>query len=263
MCNFRRICILWLAALQFIAWAAPLQARDMSPGDAVPKASLSVEEIVKNLEEKSRERASALHEFQGTRIYRMSYRGFPGDRDAEMVVRVSYRPPNTKEFTVLSKSGNKFLLEHVFKQLLQGEQEAASEENRKRIALDTTNYDFRLLGLEASPTGPQYLLSVDPKSSNKFLYRGRIWVDAHDFALTRIEGEPARNPSFWIKKTEIKQHYQRVDNFWLPAENHSESWIRIGGRAILSIEYKDYRVIRKPMQAGEEQRENAPASSAM
>jgi hypothetical protein len=34
-----------------------------------------------------------------------------------------------------------------------------------------------------------------------------------------------------------------VDDFWLPAENHSESVIRLGGTATLSIEYRDYRIV--------------------
>ena len=265
MFNFQRsICGVFLVGMEFVACAALPQASEANRADETLKTPLTVEQIVKNMEEKNRERAAALHEFQGRRIYRMQYRGFPGDRDAEMVVNVTYRSPNAKEFTVVSKRGNKFILEHVFKKLLQGEQEAASDENREHTALDTTNYDFMLVGLEASPEGPQYVLSVAPKSSNKFLYRGKIWVDAKDFALTRIEGEPAKNPSFWIKKSEIEHHYEKVDGFWLPAKNHTESWLRLGGRAILSIEYKDYKVIQAaPLRAGEKQCENARLGSAM
>ena len=54
---------------------------------------------------------------------------------------------------------------------------------------------------------------------NKFLYRGKIWVDAKDFAVVRIEGEPAKNPSIWIKKTEIAHLPVKVDNFGFPRKN--------------------------------------------
>jgi hypothetical protein len=58
---------------------------------------------------------------------------------------------------------------------------------------------------------------------SKFLYRGKIWVDAKDLALTQIEGEPAKNLSFWIKKTDIAHKYTKVEDFRLPAENpHGE-----------------------------------------
>jgi hypothetical protein len=81
----------------------------------------------------------------------------------------------------------------------------------------------------------------------QFLYRGKIWVDAKDFAVVRIEGEPAKNPSFWIKRTDITHSYKKVDDFWLPAENHTQSFIRLGGEATLSIEYQDYKIIKSSL----------------
>lgn len=204
---------------------------------------LSAEEVVHRLEEKNQERAGALRQFQGTRIYRMQYRGFPSDRDAEMIVQVSYRSPDNKEFTVISENGSQFIINHVFKKLLEGEREAANEENQRLTALSRENYDFRMDGYQNTPSGAQYVLEVAPKSRNRFLYRGKIWVDANDFAVTRIQAEPAKNPSIWIKKTDVEHRYEKVDGFWLPAENHSESFLRLGGRATLTIEYKDYKIV--------------------
>ena len=174
----------------------------------------------------------------------MEYRGFPSDRDAEMVLNMTYHAPNSKVFSVVSQTGSKFIIDHVFKKLLEGEQEAANEENRRHTALTTENYDFTLAGYEPAPDGGRYLLNLAPKTKNKFLYRGKIWVDAKDFAVVRIEGEPGKNPSFWIKKTEVEHSYVKVGDFWLPAQNRTESVIRLGGVARLSIEYKDYRILK-------------------
>ena len=205
---------------------------------------LPAAQVVRKLQERNAERTAALHQFSSRRIYHMQYRGFPSDRDAEMVVDVTFRAPNGKEFNVVSQSGSKYVIDHVFKKLLDGEQEAANEENRQQTALNSVNYDFTSAGYEATPEGGRYVLNLLPKTKNKFLYRGKIWVDAKDFAVVRIEGEPAKNPSFWIKKTEIEHKYVKVSDFWLPAENHTESSIRLGGKAILSIEYKDYRITK-------------------
>jgi outer membrane lipoprotein-sorting protein len=207
-------------------------------------APLPAEQVVRKLEERNAQRAAALDQFNGTRVYRMQYRGFPSDRDAEMVVNVTYHAPDAKEFRVVSQTGSKFIIDHIFTKLLESEQEAANEENRQHTALSTDNYDFTSAGYEATPEGAQYVLNLLPKTKNKFLYRGKIWVDAKDFAVVRIEGEPAKNPSFWIKKTVVEHRYVKVNDFWLPAENHTESVIRLGGRAILSIEYKDYRITK-------------------
>jgi len=220
----------------------------LSPTAANPR--LSVRDVAERLQERNMQRAAALEQFSGTRIYHMQYRGFPSDRDAEMVVKVTFRAPDSKEFSVVSESGSQFIIEHVFNKLLEGEQEAANEENGRHTALNTENYNFTSAGYENTPDGPEYVLNLLPKTRNKFLYRGKIWVDAKDFAVVRIEGEPARNPSFWIKKTEIEHRYIKVNGFWLPAENHTESLMRLGGAAVLSIEYKDYRITRAAPLSG-------------
>ena len=207
-----------------------------------PNAPLTTEQVVTNLVQKNFERAQALTSYEGTRIYRLEYHGFAGSRDAEMVVDVKYQSPATKEFTVRSETGSKLLIEKVFKKLLQSEKEALAEENQKRTALNPENYLFTMAGYETTLDGPMYVLQVEPRVKNKFLYRGRIWIDANDFAVARIEAEPAKNPSFWTKDTKIEQIYTKVNDFWLPALNRSASAIRLGGRASFSIEYKDYQI---------------------
>jgi hypothetical protein len=158
-----------------------------------------------------------------------------------MAVTVDYRAPGTKEFTIQSATGSKIIIDRVFKKLLDAEKEAQTERMQRRTALNTDNYNFTLVGLEGTPQGFMYVLIVEPKTKDKFLYRARVWVDAKDFALVRIKGEPATNPSFWIKNSEIEQLYKKVGNFWLPARNHSVSSVRLGGRAELTIEYGSYK----------------------
>src|SRR5258708_359992 len=73
-------------------------------------------------------------------------------------------------------------------------------------------------------------------------YHGRIWVDAEDFAVVRLEAQPAKSPSFWTKNSEVVQVYMKVSDFWLPARNHSIAAIRLGGRAELTIQYNNYQI---------------------
>ena len=98
------------------------------------------------------------------------------------------------------------------------------------------------MAYESTAFRPVYVLAVEPKSKSKFLFHGRVWVDADDFAVMRVEAEPAKSPSFWTKNSQIEQMYQKVSDFWLPQRNHSISSIRIGGRAELTIEYQSYRI---------------------
>jgi hypothetical protein len=126
--------------------------------------------------------------------------------------------------------------------MLQTEKDAVTEENQKRVALNPDNYRFTLAGYETTQASPCYVLSVEPRTDNKLLYRGRIWVDAQDFAVARIEAAPAKNPSFWTKETKVEQVYAKVGDFWLPLSNRSSSEIRLGGHASFTIEYQDYQI---------------------
>ncbi len=159
-----------------------------------------------------------------------------------MIVDVTYRTPGTKDFSIRSEKGSQLIIERVFKRMLQSEKEAVTEENQSHIALNQDNYSFTLTGYESTPAGAAYVLYVEPRTSNKLLYRGQIWVDAEDFAVTRIEGTPAKNPSFWTKETKIVQVYTKVGDFWLPASNRSTSAIRLGGQANFTIDYQDYHI---------------------
>jgi hypothetical protein len=203
---------------------------------------LTAEQVVDNLVRRNLERARALGSYKGTRIYRLEYRGFPSSRTAEITVDVQYRSPATKEFNIRSEKGSHFLVEKVFQRMLQSEKDALTEENQAHVALNNDNYRFTLAGLQTLPTGPSYILAVEPRTGNKLLYRGRIWVDAEDFAVVRIEAQPAKNPSFWTKETTIEQVYGKVGNFWLPVSNRSTSAIRLGGHASFSIDYQDYQI---------------------
>lgn len=237
-----RVLTLLLIAVVLAVEPVPRAAASDIPASAPSAAPLSVDQVVDNLVRRNEERAEALRSAEATRLYRLVYHGFPGDRSAEMTVRAFYSSPSTKNFEVISQSGSKLIIDRVFKKLLESEKEAAAPEMRYRTLLNRTNYEFESEGYEPSEQGAQYVLRVTPKSKSKYVYRGKIWVDAADFAVTRIEAEPAQNPSFWTKKSEIHHEYAKVQGFWLPTRNESVSYIRLGGRATLTIEYRDYTV---------------------
>ncbi|MGD0509417.1 MAG: hypothetical protein ABSA27_16580 [Terriglobales bacterium] len=241
---------LMLTAMLTSAFGTSVDSSPLPP--SITSAPLSVDQVVDNLVRKDLERAQALRHSESTRVYRLSYRGFPGDREAEMTVEATYDSPATKSFKVISQTGSKLIIERVFKRLLESEKEAAEPEMHARTLLNRANYDMALIGFESSGVnsggvsstdqGSQYVLAVYPKTKSKYLYRGKVWVDGTDFAVTRIEAEPAQNPSFWTKRNDIRHEYMKVQNFWLPRRNQSVSYIRLGGRATLTIEYDNYRV---------------------
>jgi hypothetical protein len=201
--------------------------------------TLEAGQVVQRLMEKNQERADSLQHYIGKRTYHLEYRGFPASADATMEVEVNFDAPASKRFTVLNASGSKLIQNRVFHRLMESEEQAGDSGNRKHTELGPANYTFSLAGTD----GTNYVLNVEPKEDSRFLYRGKIWVDAHDFAVTRIEAQPSKNPSFWTTKSVIHHTYQKVDNgFYLPKENKTVTNVRMGGVATLTIDYQSYQV---------------------
>lgn len=221
-----------------------LIASDTKPANLKQKSSSSppsVNTIIEKMTAANAESSAELRGFQGKRWYRLQYHGFLGGRDASMEVLATYSAPNKREFTVVSESGSHLLLNRVLLKLLDSERQAF--ENRKQFELSPGNYAFELLGTERAPDGELcYVLSVTPRKDNEFLYKGKIWVDAKDFAVVRMEGQPAKSPSFWIRDTQIKSNWEKIGDFWFIAHNSSVSHIRMGGTATLTIDYGDYQL---------------------
>jgi hypothetical protein len=233
-----------LLILQVLLCAATWQsANAQQQGGASRRVGqLTTPQVIQQLVAMNLRRAQALHSYHGTRVYRLEYRGFPSSRSAGMVVDIEYRAPGTKEFTIRTSTGSRLILDRVFKKLLEAEEAAQAMEAQRATALNYDNYDFTMVGYESTPSRSMYVLRVEPRTKNEFLYRGRIWVDANDFAVVRLEAEPAKNPSIWTKNSKIEQLYAKVGDFWLPQRNHCISSIRLGGRADLTIEYQDYQI---------------------
>lgn len=255
MIVLRKICIVTAA---LIGWVGLLPVPKVSCAGSeasISSTPISADQVVDNLVRRNRERAQALLHSEATRVYRLVYHGFPGDREAEMTVKATYNSPSSKEFKVISQSGSKLIQDRVFQKLLEGEKEAAQPAIRARTLLNRDNYNFELVGYEPSNAGGQYVLRVSPRSRSKYVYRGMVWVDGNDFAVTHIEAEPSQNPSFWTRTSAIHHEYKKVGDFWLPARNESVSNIRLGGCATLTIEYRDYRVVdgRPALTSGDSQ----------
>ena len=226
-----------------LALAASAACLDVAPAPCRPALGLTGDEVSQLLVVKNAERAQRLYSFESKRQYSLDYTGFPASRSAEMKVKVSYHAPGAKAFTVLSEKGSNLILTRVFRKLMESEQESSGDEkNRNAVALTAENYRFALRGCEVDGGRDLYVMDVEPRRETKFLYRGTIWVDAQDFAVTRIEAEPAKNPSFWTKKSQIRHQYQKIGEFYLPALNETVTDVRLGGKAVLTIRYQDYKL---------------------
>jgi hypothetical protein len=234
--SFRQCKCLFLAAL-FVFIAGEAWPEDVG---TTATMNLNSAQIVAQIERHNQKQSKELKQYKALRHYQVEYQGFPASAAAKMDVEVAYDVSSGKSFRIVSESGSKFLCEKVLKRAVDSEKEASQEKGS--TALTEANYRFRLVGTESVNGRPAYMLDVDPVKASKFLYRGRIWVDGADFAVVKMETEPAKSPSFWISRTLIHYTNSRMDSFWLPQRMRSETKVRIGGTAVMTIDYGTYRI---------------------
>jgi len=234
--GFRRIQVFVLMA----ATVLPLQLLAQQAQNEFKAQSLTADQIVERMTERNRERSERLQHVTSIRHYHLEYHGFPGDRAASMEVEAQFDAPGSKSFRVLSQTGSKLLIDRVLKKLLESESDATKHQHNSDLTV--ANYKFELKGTEKNANASYYVLAVEPRAASKYLYRGQVWVDANDFAVARIDAQPAVNPSFMIRKTEIHHVYAKVGHFWFPQQNRTVSKIRMGGVATLAIDYGEYKL---------------------
>ena len=227
-----------LPALALLAAGIPAVAQQ-----AAVSAPLSADEVMRRVVQMNEQRAHALETYISVRSYHLECHCL-SHKTADMVVRAEYEAPNKKVFTIVSESGSGTVRSRVFKKLLEAEQESMRDENLQRSAITPENYTFQLADYQKFDGNEFYVLEAHPLTKNKFLFRGRLWVDAKAFAISQVQGEPAVNPSWWTVKTDFKRSYREIGSFWLPESNESETKVRMFGTAVLTIKYRDYQVTK-------------------
>ena len=204
-------------------------------GSNLPSAS----DVVARMLASDTQRQQSLSGYEGTRRYVLVNDHM--HKRAEMVVRVTGDPDGTKHFEIVSETGWKAAQKHVLRKMLESEEDASHPEARFKARLSLDNYEFQMVGIDEVDGRSVYAIDVSPKRKEKYLFRGRIWVDAEDYALVRADGNPAKNPSFWTKSVHFTHTYQKNGTFWFPSTTDSLTDARIFGATALKIEYFDYK----------------------
>lgn len=181
-----------------------------------------------------------LQYYTSTRTYHLQNMRF--EKTADLSIKLTYRYPGLKEYEVLSESGPGAVRERVLRRMVDSEVETSRDEMRRMNQLTSENYNFRLVRRDQAEGRSAYVLEASPRTKSKFLIRGEVWVDAEDFAVLRITGQPAKNPSFWIRGSRFVYRYAKFGSFWLPVSTDADADALVFGRTEVKIRYLDYRI---------------------
>jgi len=173
------------------------------------------------------------------RVYRGADHEHPA---AEMVVKTLYRKDTGKTFTIVSQSGSHLLLTELLGHVLDSETLMTQPANRSRVVLTSVNYTMRPNGAENVNGVDCVRISINPKTSSPYLFKGTIWVNAKDGDIVKLEGVTSKSASVLTGATRVSRVYGAIDG--LPMATHAtadaSSWLL--GSTTIDIDYTGYQM---------------------
>jgi hypothetical protein len=115
---------------------------------------------------------------------------------------MSYAAQGEKSFELISGHGSWVVRNLVFNRLREAETAAVRGKDHRDSSITPANYVFETLGTGELGGRLCYIVQATPLHNNKYLFEGRVWIDAAEFAIVQIEGHPAVDPSFWTRHVE-------------------------------------------------------------
>ena len=206
---------------------------------ATPHGGPDLQTIVAYLEDAQQNNPARYRPYVLTREYKFYHGEATTEAKSEVVAEVSFVPPNRKSFEILNTRGSGRGTS-VVKHILESEAELAKDVTTNEVSRH--NYYFALAG-QASVNGRNcYVLSLKPKRDERSLFNGKVFVDAQSYRILKLEGQPSRSPSWWLKSTYITLLFGDVDGLWLPVATNGTSELRMFGRYTLASQKIGQRV---------------------
>jgi len=169
-------------------------------------------------------------EYTLLREYRI-FGGSSNSATSQVLAEVSYTPPGSKQFAIRKTEGSE-RGEKIVRRVL--EHEVSMTKDSSKSEFSPANYEFALLGQESFNGKPYYVLGLRARHETPELLNGKAWIDPDNFLVVRVEGQPAKNPSWWIKDLRIAIDYGRADGIWLPLATRATAELRLLGTHVLT-----------------------------
>jgi hypothetical protein len=157
-----------------------------------------------------------------------------GDREGWLEAVTEYAPHTGFRYEVTAEGGSGQIRSKVLRAVLEGEQEAIARGETGRASLAPSNYTFQAVGVDDSGLA-NVLLS--PRRKERILLSGKMFLRPDDGGLVRLEGRPAKSPSFWIKNVDVVRSYERILGTVVPVSLASNAQVRFLGRATFRMTY--------------------------
>jgi hypothetical protein len=156
-----------------------------------------------------------------------------------VVAEITVVPPDSKKYTIRNTSGS-MLGEKIVRKMLDGEVAFAKDSGSTEITRD--NYDFVFIREDGLNGQRCYVFQLVPKRKSKDLLRGTLWVDAGTYLPRRVEGEPAKSPSWWVTEVRVVLLYGYAGPMWLQTSSEATANVRILGPSTITWQDVRYQI---------------------
>lgn len=137
-------------------------------------------------------------------------------------------------YSIVHEEGAESVRTRVLRAALQAEAKAFAEDGPERSRLSPANYAFG--APEPMPDG-LVCVPLKPRRADMLLLNGAA-ILSPDGDLIRLEGQPAKKPSFWISRLRIVREYAHVGGARVPIRVTSDASLKLAGAATFEMIYE-------------------------
>lgn len=170
----------------------------------------------------------------------------PG-QSAWLDAETSFSAATGLRYRVTGEGGSPYIRSRVLRALLEEERRMIAAGASAQAAISRANYRFAAEGVDAEGL---VQVALQPLRKERYLITGRMFLNPHDGSLVRLEGRPAKSPSFWITRVTVVRSYRRVNDALLPVSMESIAQLQLAGAATLRMTYRYTEVNARPVREG-------------
>jgi hypothetical protein len=141
-------------------------------------------------------------------------------------------------YSIVYEEGAESVRTRVLRAALQAEAKAFAERGPERSRLSPVNYEF---GEPERMSDQLWRVSIKPRRADVLLLTGAAILSL-DGDLIRLEGEPAKKPSFWISRLRIVREYAYLGGARVPVRVTCDASLKLMGAATFEMTY-DYESV--------------------
>jgi len=207
-----------------------------------PAPAKSDAEIIRGIDAAVYARSNAISTYTVQEQYSI-YRNGESTPAAEETIHTVYTRAVGKEYTPTAQSGSAFLRSAVIDKVLAGEKDLNLAANREGALITSKNYEFDPHPGTVERNGQQCILvTLKPLRKSPHLFTGKMWIDASDYTIVRLEGAPSQAPSVFAGQTTVARDYAKTGGFAMATHAEARSHTFLFGDTLLKIDYTNYEI---------------------